>query len=170
MNRTDTDRGPSRPTALADIVNEPRFPFRTWASENRFAYPAPALPLLERTNSAGEAFLVRGLFKDAAVTMEDGIARTSHGLSLAVERIAGVGPVLVVRAAGRRAVLRVRDVENPLAIRRGGDLVQALIRERRCLLAGYPVIPFALLEVTMDAGECWRQVRTVLSNLPASGR
>jgi very-short-patch-repair endonuclease len=129
------------------------FPFESWASANRFDYPADALSLLRLCGSAAEAYFVR--------------AYTTRVW-------AGPRPALTLQVpcAGYRIDCVVRDDRGALAIEIDGmgfhhrsreQVADDYLRERRIVAKGYTVIRFTAQEAFRDAEECWRQVAVILA-------
>lgn len=129
------------------------FPFESWASANRFIYPAEALDQLRLCGSAAEAFFVR-----AYHTREWSGVRPSLALQ--------------VPCLGFRIDAVVQDAKGGLAIEIDGmafhhrsreQAASDYLRQRRIVARGYTVIRFTAQEVFADADECWRQIDVILA-------
>lgn len=129
------------------------FPFVSWASANRFTYPAEAEPSLRVCGSAAEAYFVRAFF-----------TRTWSGerpaLSLQVPCLGFRIDVVVTDARGALAI----EIDGMAFHHRSREQVAAdYLRERRIVARGYTVIRFTAPEVFGNADECWRQVEVILA-------
>lgn len=153
------------PTLAGEIlVSEAvtRFPFASWATMNRFAYPPAALEFLRACQSAAEAFFVREF------------ARRDGFEAIAGTASARCGPVFVElqKAAGAyRIDVCVTADALKLAIEIDGlgfhrikaeQVAADYLRQRRIVCHGYTVVRFTAPEVFADPAECWRQVDAIL--------
>lgn len=138
------------------------FPFRAWASANRFTYPPTAAGFLGRTGSAAEAFFLRPF------TLREGVTYPALGRAV----VGSLEVRVQVPCTTYRIDAVVLEGNFRLAIEIDGmafhqstqeQVAADYLRERRMVLKGYTVIRFTAQEVFRDADDCWRQVEAILA-------
>jgi len=156
---------PTRVGVIATTLDrelQDRFPFTWWAQGAKFDYPEVARHLFCKCGSAAEAFFLRPFACRAGVTFS-------------VDR-AALGPVTVIpqrKALDYSIDFAVIKGETRLAVevdgmafhQRNADQVESdYLRSRRLIAKGWTVVRFTAPEVFRDAGECWRQLDTILDS------
>lgn len=153
--------------ALPDALGaQVKFPFRSWATANRFTYPEHATDFLAQCGSAAEAFFARAfILRDDVVYIPfpRGTIAASVGqliLELQVPCTLYTIDALVSSAAMQLAI----EVDGMAFHSKTREQVASdYLRERRLVLKGNTVIRFTAQEVMAKASECWRQVESIFA-------
>jgi very-short-patch-repair endonuclease len=144
-----------------DVFGRQPFPFRSWASANRFAYRPESLPFLLACQSAPEAFFARAFAERPSATFEDRIARAD---GVVVELQARAGLYRLDAAVSTRDVRLAIEVDGlSFHVRKADQVTADYLRQRRIVCAGFVVVRFTAQEVFANAAECWRQVDAILA-------
>jgi len=148
--------------AAGVIEGRPRFPFISWAQQNRFAHPEWAVPFLRNCGSAAEAYLVRPfLLREGARLVGDQVVAGDTRLALQVR----VRSFRVDLVAYRGDMALAIEVDGMGFHHRSSDQVaRDYLRERRIVFSGYTVIRFTAVEAFRDSAECWRQIDAILTS------
>jgi very-short-patch-repair endonuclease len=142
------------------LDGKPTFPFRSWATANRFAFHPDAGEFLSQCGSAAEAFFARHF------TRREGIRFTRPTVAIADQytfelqvRCATYWIDAVVSSSHKTLAI---EIDGMAFHHRSREQVAAdYLRQRRIVLRGYTVIRFTAQEVFSDADQCWRQIESI---------
>lgn len=138
-----------------------RFDFATWARADRFAYPERAVSLLQRVESAAEAWLVRDLFSIQGVLYDGGDRAHYHGAAISVQVPAGKYRVdVVVEFEQIRLAIEVDGLEYHGMTQ--AQFTRDHFRARQLMIGGYVVVRFTANEAMTRPRWCWRDTFAIL--------
>lgn len=150
------------PMLISDMDDKKKFPFRSWASSQGFAYPAEATSFLSLCDSAAEAFFARAFVTLAGVSYVERIPTLPDGTTLRLQVRRGQYRIDFV--AEREGVLIAIEIDGMTFHARKWDQVAAdYLRERRLVALGYVLVRFTAQEVFGNSSACWTQVAAILT-------
>ena len=142
------------------------FPFKAWATHNRFAYPLDAGQFLTHCGSAAEAFFARPFTQRANVAYPRDNVAVSGRLTLELQVRCAAYSIDAVVATQRESL--AIEIDGMAWHHMSRDQVRAdYLRERRLVLKGHTVIRFTAQEVFAGPDECWRQVEAIFASRAA---
>jgi very-short-patch-repair endonuclease len=156
--------GESRTPMLAgDVLQRERFPFVSWARANGFKYPAAAEPLLQRCESAAEAYFLRAFVDRPSVEILGAEGARVGDTFVEIQKASRLARIdAVVHRYKLRLSLAV-EIDGMGFHHANADQVESdYLRERRLVHDGYAVVRFTAREVFRDPQECWRQIDAIL--------
>ena len=138
-----------------------RFDFLAWSTATHFAYPERAASLLQRVESAAEAWLVRDLLAIPGAIYDGGSVVFFRGAAVRVQVPAGKYRVdIVVEFEQTRLAVEVDGLEHH-------GMTQAQFtwdhfRARQLMIGGYVVVRFTANEAMTRPRSCWRDTFAIL--------